>query len=377
MKVCLTDKNSLLSALQLAQGIVEKKAISPVLSSIVITAKPPDTLEIKCTNLEESLYVKTWAEVYENAAFALSAKKLMEFVRELPDMPIEIFVENDAVAEMSVGRIKATFPLVEIEDFPELPRTPEKTVLLNRDAFLDAIEKVYFSIATDSVSTALMGMLFTKKGDVVHFVSTDGHRLSVVEKRFEIEDLEFEMIIPRKGVQELKKILDKKIEVDAVDIGFSENHFFMRAGNIEFFTRVLDAKYPNYERVIPDDFERSFVVASDTLFKAVKRVSLFSEDKAKSIKFELVPEEKRLVLSSVKSPDDAFSGIAVEELELVDAEGEPITFGLNARFLLEALNAFDAETVRFNLGDALCPIKLESDESRDYIHVIMPVSLEE
>ncbi len=377
MKVCLTDKNSLLSALQLAQGIVEKKAISPVLSSIVITTRTPDTIEIKCTNLEESLYIKSWAEVYEDKVFAVSAKRLMEFVRELPDLPIEIFIENETVATISVGKIKATFPLVEIEDFPELPEVPEKTVLLNRDAFLDAIEKVYFSIATDSVSTALMGMLFVKKGDVVHFVSTDGHRLSVVEKRFEMEDLEFEMIIPRKGVQELKKILDKKIEVDAVDIGFSENHFFMRAGNIEFFTRVLDAKYPNYERVIPEDFERSFVVSSDSLFKATKRVSLFSEDKAKSIKIDFIPDEKKLILSSVKSPEDAFSGLAMEEIDLIDAKGDPLIFGLNARFLLEALNAFDTETVKFNLGDTLCPIKLESEDSKEYIHIIMPLNLEE
>ena len=378
MKIGLTDKNSLLLALQLAQGVVEKKTISPILSSILITSKSPDTLEIRCTNLEESICIKIWAEIENDKTFAVSAKRLTEFVRELPDIPIEIDVEDDSIATLFVGKITAKFPLVDVEDFPEFPKAPEERILLNRDIFLDALDKVYFSIATDSVSTALMGMLFLKKGDMVHFVSTDGHRLSVVEKRFEeTKSPDFEVIIPRKGVQELKKILEKKSEIDSVEVGFLENHFFIRAGNIDFFTRVLDAKFPNYERVIPTDFERSFTVSSSELLKATKRVSLFSEDKTRTVKIELLPDEKLIIISSVKSVEDAFTGIATEEVSLDDASGDPLTFGMNARYLMEALNAFNTEKVKFNLGDTLCPIKMESEEAKDYIHIIMPLNLED
>jgi len=319
-----------------------------------------------------------WAEVKEEKEFALSAKRLAEFVRELPELPVKLSIEKDAVVQLYVGKISATFPLIDMEDFPTLPQVPEETILLSREGFLDAVEKVYFSIATDSVSTALMGMLFKKEGEKVYFVSTDGHRLSVVEKVFEgVQEVNFEVIIPRKGVQEIKKILEKKIEEDTVMVGFSDNHFYMRVGNVDFFSRILDAKFPNYERVIPQDYSRSFTINSSDLIKATKRVSLFSDDKIKGVKIEYLPGEGKVVLTSVKSSESTFTGSAKEELEVLEAEGDSLTFGLNSKYLIEALNAFESSEIRFYLGDSLWPIKLEAQPSEGYIHVIMPITLEE
>ncbi len=377
MGKCLTDKNSLLSALQLVQGIVEKKAINPVLTSVVFETAE-DSIFIKATNLEESLVVQSWAEIHEPLKVAVSAKRLLEFVRELPDMPINIYTTEAGTLELSVEKIKANFPIFDVEEFPDLPLSPENTIFMNKDAFLDALDKVYFSIATDAVSMVLMGMFFKKEGSLVSFVSTDGHRLSLVEKDMgEVEGEDFEVIIPRKGVQEIKKVLEKKVEVDSIEIGFSGNHFYMKAGNVQIFTRVLDGKFPNYKRVIPEEFDKEFVVASKELMKGAKRVSLFSEDKVKGVRIEFKPDESCIVLSSVVSSEAGFVGSAVQEIEIEQARGTPFVFGLNAKYLMEALDAFDSEFIRIHTGDNLWPVKITSDEVQDYIHIIMPLKLED
>ncbi len=379
MGKCLTDKGSFLGALQLIQGIVEKKAINPILTSIVIETIGDDTLVIKATNLEESMIIQMWSEIHEPINTAVSAKKLAEFVKELPDMPLTLSTSQDTTTmQIEVGSIRASFPLLDLEDFPELPSIPEDTVLLNRDAFLDALEKVSFSIATDAVSMPLMGMLFKKEGNFLSFVSTDGHRLSLVEKNVEgLGGEDFEMIIPKKGVQQIVKILEKKVEVDSVEVGFSENHFYMKAGNVQLFSRVLEGRYPNYRRVLPEEFDKEFVISSQEFMKAARRVSLFSEDKTKSIRIEFNPDEENIVVSSVITPGTAFSGAASQTVEIAECKGTSFVFGLNAKYLMEALNAFDSEYVRVSTGEALWPVKLTSDEVPDYVHVIMPLKLEE
>ncbi|WP_158508681.1 DNA polymerase III subunit beta [Thermosulfidibacter takaii] len=378
MGKCLTDKGSLQSALMLIQGVIEKKAINPVLTSVVFETVGDDVLRLKATNLEESILVNTWAEVHEPINLAVSAKRLFEFVRELPDLPISIEVDESGTLNLSVERIRATFPTLDVEEFPDFPAKPESTLLLSRDVFLDALDKVYYSIAADAVSMPLMGMLFKKEGDVLHFVSTDGHRLSLVERSVEgLEAHDFEMIIPRKGVQEIRKVLERKVEVDAVEVGFSENHCYVKAGNVEIFSRVLEGRYPNYKRVVPEEFDKEFIVSTKEFMQAAKRVSLFSEDKVRGIRIEFRPDESLIVVSSMVSSGSGFSGAASQEIEIADVSGTNFVFGLNAKYLMEALSAFDSETVRVSTGEALWPVKLTSEEVPYYLHIIMPLKLEE
>ncbi len=378
MGKCLTDRSSLHGALSLIQGVVEKKAINPILTSIVFQTIGDDVLRLKATNLEECISVDIWAEVHETLNIAVSAKKLFEFVRELPDMPVNIELNEAGSLSINVERISAAFPTLDVEEFPDFPQVPESKILLSRDVFLDALDKVYYSIATDAVSMPLMGMLFKKEGDVLHFVSTDGHRLSLVERSLEGIDAEdFEMIIPKKGVQEIRKVLEKKVEVDAIEVGFSENHFYMKAGNVEVFSRVLEGKYPNYKRVLPDSFDKEFVISTKEFMQAAKRVSLFSEDKVKGIRIEFLPDDSVIVVSSMVSPESGFAGTASQEIEIAEPKGTSFVFGLNAKYLMEALSAFDSEVVRIHTGEALWPVKISSDEVPYYVHIIMPLKLED
>ncbi len=375
---CLTDRGSFLAALQLVQGIVEKKAINPVLTSVVLETASEDSLLIRATNLEESAIIQIWAEIEEPLRLAVSAKRLADFVKELPDLPLSIQTTEAGTLQISVEKIKADLPVLDVEEFPDFPSPPERTILLNRDVFLDSLDKVYFSIATDAVSMPLMGMLFKKEGDLLSFVSTDGHRMSLVERRVEgLEAEDFEMIIPKKGVQEIRKVLEKKAEVDAVEVGFSENHFYMKAGNVQIFSRVLEGRYPNYRRVLPEDFDKEFVISSQEFMRAAKRVSLFSEDKVKGIRIEFKPDESCIVVSSYSSSETGFTGVASQEIEVTECRGTDFVFGLSAKYLMEALNAFDAEFVRVSTGEAMWPVKITSDEVPDYQHVIMPLKLEE
>ncbi|MEO0278628.1 MAG: DNA polymerase III subunit beta, partial [candidate division WOR-3 bacterium] len=275
----LTDRGSLLSALQLVQQVVEKKSINPILSSVVFECSDVDNLILEATNLEESIRINIWAEIYEPFRCAIPFRKLTEFVRELPDLPITLKYDGNLLY-IEVEKISASFPVMDLEDYPGLPEEPENLVQLSREFLYSSISKVSFSIAKDSVSTSLMGMLFKKEQDTISFVSTDGHRLSLVEESVEGIDIDdFEILIPRKAVNEVVRILEKKVDEEVVYFGTVGSHLYMRIGNIRFFTRLIDAKFPNYRRVIPENFERSFVVDKANLLKAAKRVSLFSDDK--------------------------------------------------------------------------------------------------
>ena len=157
----LTDKGSLLSALQLVQGVVEKKSINPILSSIVIETSSDDQVTIEATNLEESIKIAIWAEVYSNFKVAIPFRRLTEFVRELPDLPITVTSDGNLL-NIEVEGIKASFPTMDLEDYPGLPEEPTELVQIGREFLISSIGKVDFSIAKDAVSTALMGMLFKK-----------------------------------------------------------------------------------------------------------------------------------------------------------------------------------------------------------------------
>lgn len=372
----LTDRAGLLSALQLVQGIVEKKSINPILSSIVFETVADDEVSITATNLEESIKVTIWAEVYESVSCAIPFRKLTEFVRELPDLPITITTDENML-NIEVEGIKAVFPTMPLDDYPDLPGEPESVTPIGREFLVNSLNKVDFSIAKDAVSTALMGMLFKKEGDLISFVSTDGHRLSLIEESSEgLDTPDFELLIPKKGVTEILKILEKKVEEDLVYFGVSSNHFYMKVGNIRFFTRLLDAKFPNYKRVIPTDFERSFVVNKVDMMKAVKRVSLFSDEKIRTLKIHFLPSDGKIILTSVRPSGDVFVGTASQEVYVEDPSGSELVFGINGRYLLEALDAFDSDKITFSLGDALWPVKLTA-EGENYIHIVMPVALEE
>jgi len=375
MRAGAVEKDTLLGLLQLAQGIVEKRSLNPILSAVVLTASGGE-LEIQATNMEESIRARGPGEFQGDFQVAIPLSRLGDFVKELSPGPISLEVLGEGnLFKVAQGRTWAHLPLLPVQEFPTLPTRPDATLPMDRGSLLKALSRTFFSIATDSISTALKGMLMKWEDGKIVFVSTDGHRLSLVEMAHEGPNQGgLEVIIPRKGIQEIRKLLERSSD-EEVRVGVVQNHFYSSTGEGEIFVRLLDAKYPSYQKVIPQDFTHRVVVARGEFAKAVRRSSLFSSDRIRGVKLEA--REGSVVISSLSGGDEPFSGAAAEELEPLGFSGGEVRLGLNARYVLELVAVLEGEEVVMEAGDPLWPVKFTSPQMPDYLHIVMPLQLEE
>ncbi len=374
MRAGAVEKDTLLGLLQLAQGIVERKSLNPILSAVVLTASQ-EQLEIQATNMEESIRARGGGSFKGDFQVAIPLSRLGDFVKELSTGSVSLEVLEDSnLFKVSQGKTWAHLPLLPTEEFPTLPPHPEVTLSVDREEFLKALSRTFFSIATDSISTALKGMLMKWEEGKMIFVSTDGHRLSLVEMDHQGAGQGMEVIIPRKGIQEIRRLLERS-SVDVVQVGVVQNHFYSSTGEGEVFVRVLDAKYPSYQKVIPQEFSHRMAVSKEDFAKAVRRASLFSSDRVRGVKLEA--GKGSVVISSLSSGDEPFSGAAAEEIDLLDYSGGEVRLGLNARYVLELMGVLGGDQVVIEAGDPLWPVKFTSPEVTGYLHIVMPLQLEE
>ena len=376
MTLNAVERDVLLEVLQLAQGIVERKSLNPILSAVVISSTSDGNLEVQATNLEESIKIKTKNKINSDMKVAIPLTKLVNFVKELsPEVVSFGLSEEGNLLTIGQEKVWAHLPILPTEDFPVLPPTPDITFPMDREVLLRAFSKVFFSISTDSISTALKGLLIKQTEDKVAFVSTDGHRLSLLTVEYPNTPLrDLELIVPRKGVQEMRRLLESSTE-EQIQLGVTQNHLYAATEKGEIFIRLLDAKYPNYQKVIPKEFTTKVILPKEHLQKAVRRASLFSSDRLKGVKMEVGPQN--VIVSSITGEDEPFSGSAVEEISTIEFYGEETKLGLNARYVMEVLSVLDGENVTIEMGSRLWPVKFTSQESSDYLHIVMPLQLED
>jgi len=365
------SKEDFLRGLGKIQSIIDKKHTLPILSNVLMEAGK-ESLELVATDLEVGIKVQVPAVVKAEGTITVSAKKLFEIIRELPEGPINICkLDNDWV---QVKSGKAVFKVVGLgsEDFPMFPVFDEsKFETIDGDMILDMMDKTAFSASTDETRYYLNGVLFETEEDSsrLRMVSTDGHRLSMVEKGVEdLGKLNFEesVIIPRKGVSELRKLLSDSD--DPVMVMLIERNIIVNKGSVLFVIRLIDGEFPDYKQVVPKDYSRTLTADRGLLESALRRVSVLSSEITRGVKMEV--EGTMLVISS-SNPN---FGDAKEELE-IGLEGEPLSIGFNARYLLDVLGTDDSEEVKFFMGDELSPAKIQFSSNDEFLAVIMPMRL--
>ncbi len=376
MTFSTVERDTLIELLQLAQGIVERKSLNPILSAVILSSTPEGNLEVQATNMEESLRVKTRDKLDGDIKVAIPLVRLVDFIKELSPGAVSLGLSEEG-ALLTIGQEKAWahLPILSTEDFPVLPPTPDITFPMNREVLLRVFSKVFLSIATDSISTALKGLLVKKINGGVAFVSTDGHRLSLLKvEHSEMPQGSLELVVPRKGIQEMGRLLERSAE-EQLQLGVTQNHLYAATERGEIFIRLLDAKYPNYQKVIPQEFTAKVVLSKEYLQKAVRRASLFSSDRLKGVRMEV--GSQRVRISSMAGVDEPFSGSAVEEMDAIEFSGEEVKLGLNARYVVEVLSVLDGGEVVMEMGSRLWPVKFTSQEAPDYLHIVMPLQLED
>jgi len=365
----VTTKENLLKELEVMQGIVEKKSTIPILSNIVIDAQK-DRLELLATDLEVGIRTTCEAKVTKPGSVALSARRLYDIVRYLPDAEVRLKSEESNWTQITCQ--KARFRIVGLsrDDFPAMPEFDfAKGIPIERPLFIDMISKVLFAITTDETRYQINGTLMILSKKNLTMVSTDGHRLAYVSGRLEkgASEERIEVIIPRKTVQEISHIGDGESEIL---FGQKDNHVFFKAGKTVMSSTIVPGKFPDFEKVIPEGNDKLLKFEGVAFAEVVRRVALLSSERSRAVKIAL---QKGSVEISSNNPE---VGEAAESID-VDYTGGPLEVGFNAKYILDFLQAMGPGTFILALKDEgtqglLRPV---GQEGRDYRYVVMPMRI--
>lgn len=367
------EKDTFVKALQKIQSIVERRNTMPILSNVLIEAAE-DYLTFTATDLEVGMKSIYKAKIIEDGRITLSAKKLYEIIRELPEEPIRLTTKSNDWVEIVCGKAKFSIVGLSPDEFPFFPKISENGFITLESAVLSRmIEQTSYAICTDETKYNLNGILFkiSKNNDdrTLVMVATDGHRLSVSEHK--IEDAEFEIpdqgvIFPKKGIMELKKLCDE--EQSGIRLGFIENSIAVVKEDTTVVMRLVDGEFPDYTRVVPTGNNKEVRIKREIFLHSLKRMAILSSEKFKGIKFEIT--DNCMEISS-SNPE---LGEAREELE-VKYSGEKIVTRFNARYLIDVLNVMTDEEVVLLLRDEMSPAILEKADSDELMAVVMPMRL--
>ncbi len=363
------DREEIQKVLQNIQGIVEKKTTMPILSHFLL--KAAKTTSIIATDLDIAFTRPLKSEVLKKGSLCIPARKLFEIAKEVED---EMLLESQENNWLKVSSGKSTFKLMGLpeDEYPTLPNvSSSEEINISADTLRNMIEKTVHATGDSDTRYTLNGLLWhfipKKKNIELRIIGTDGHRLAFITKDMAgklSEDKKF--ILPKKTAIELKRLLEES-EGD-ITIGLNSNHLFFSIEDIVLTSRLIEGTYPDYEQVIPQDNEKKATINKPALSRALRRISIMSRERTNAIRFDL--EQGKLTLSSI-NPD---LGEAREEIE-VQYKGESISVGYNARYLLDAIQAMEGETVGFDLQDALSPTLMREGDGKSYKCVIMPMRI--
>jgi len=362
----LVRRNDLVKELHLVQGIVERKNSIPILSNVLVEARP-DELRISATDLDVSLRCGCAAQVVKEGAVTLAAKKLYEIVRSLPESDVRIEVQDDAWATIECERSVFRMAGLPREDYPTLPEGKAgKTVDIPAEVLRTLIQRTGFAITAEDARYYLAGALLVLEGKDAAMVATDGHRLAYARAEASQEVSEaIKVLVPRKAIMELGRLIEGE---ETVGFQQAEGHLIFSAGGRTLASKLVEAQFPAYEKVITVTGDKKLTLAREDLQSAIRRVSLLSSERNRAVKVSL--SEGKLELSA-SSPE---LGEAKEALP-VDFDGDTVDVGFNAQYLIDFLSAVGTDEVVVELRDAESQglLRPGGDEDGHYRYVVMPM----
>jgi DNA polymerase-3 subunit beta len=367
-------------ALSLAQGVVQRKNTMPILSHVLLDASVVDgagRLTLSATDLDVGVRTERACEVTTPGAVTIPARALADMVRELPGPDVTLKRLPNQHVEVKSGRTRARLMALSADEFPSLPAYHEaKFVSLDTTLLLDMVDKTLYAASQDETRYNLNGVLFepaTSADGPLTMVATDGHRLVRVERTFDGADkfsLRGSVILPRKGLGELRRILSGEGEGDAksVELGFKDNHAVVRRGSTVLGMRLVDGQFPDYKQVIPKLADKIVRIARQDLVDSLKRVSVLAQDRMQPVKLMLTKDQ---LVVSCTNPD---AGEISDDVP-VEYAGQGLEVAFNARYLIEALMSLDDKNVLLKLIDNLSPGLLVGVDEPRHLCVVMPMRL--
>lgn len=369
------SKNVFFEGLNALQNINNKRGTLAILSNILIETAT-DTLILTATDLEIGLQIKIPAEIKESGSITLPSKKIFEIVRESGSSSINIIEKENSWVEIQAGQSIYNLAGISSAEFPEFPEFNKKTfVSFEAHIFSEIIDKIIYSIANEQENNyVLTSVLFEKEirknKSYIRMISSDGHRLSCMEKDVaaDINNLHLNEItlIPKKGIQEFKKFCENR---DSVQISFEEKQLVVKEENAVMIIRLKEGEFPPYKTIINAiQLTNKITIDRVPFLESLKRINLFTEDIFHTIQFEIIDD--KMILSS----QNADIGNATDVQEIV-YKGEPLVLGFNCRFFIETLQVMESDTVDAYINYNNSPCLLKSDFDEGFLSIIMPMKL--
>ena len=371
------EKKDLISLLSKTQNIVEKRNTMPILVNVLLEVTTDDAgsrLKVFATDLEVSLNDEAVVIRATPGRVAANAKNLFDIAKELAEGPIQLTRKENNWLEIRQNRSVFNIVGMSAEEYPVFPSfTTKDFVKIDAAVLADMIEKTIYSVSSDETRYHLNGVFFEKSAlsgkDVYRMVATDGHRLSLVDRNAEVKGVGLPahgVIIPRKGLQEIKKLLESV--GGEFEMAVEGSQLVVRHKSTVLMVRLIEGKYPNYQQLIPQNLGRHAHVHRETLLSSLKRVSLLSNQKYKGVTLTLLPD--RMEISS-NNPE---LGDAKEEIEC-RYSGAELKIGFNARYILDVLGSFEDDEVDIDLNDQLSPGLIRPHNDLSYTCVVMPMRI--
>jgi DNA polymerase-3 subunit beta len=368
MVLIKTHRDKLLAPLQSVSGIVERRHTLPILSNVLLE-KQGDRLTLLATDIEIQITTSTEVSGGDgDGAVTVGARKLQEILRSLPDTNEVSLVLEDKRLQVRAGKSRFSLQTLPADDFPRMTISDGETkeFKLTQKAFRQLLGKTQYSMAAQDVRYYLNGLMLLVEGKELRAVATDGHRLAYASVEIEADLPRQELILPRKTVLELNRLLvDSE---DTLSITLASNQVRFAFGSVVLVSKLIDGKFPDYERVVPASLRNHMTVCRQALMQAMNRAAILTNEKFRGVRVVLGDNSLKLIAANAEQEE------ASDEIE-VNYQGEPIDVGFNVGYLLDVLNNVHAEEVQWSFNDANSSALISLPGNDRFKYVVMPMRI--
>ncbi|HCE2248503.1 TPA: DNA polymerase III subunit beta [Vibrio parahaemolyticus] len=361
------ERSHLIKPLQQVSGALGGRPTLPILGNLLIKVEE-NVLSMTATDLEVELVSKVTLEGdFEAGSITVPSRKFLDICRGLPDDAIITFVLEVDRVQVRSGRSRFSLATLPANDFPNIEDwQSEVEVSLSQADLRTLIDKTQFSMANQDVRYYLNGMLFEIDGTTLRSVATDGHRMAVSQTQLGADFAQKQIIVPRKGVQELVKLMDAPEQPVVLQIGSSNVR--AEVNNFIFTSKLVDGRFPDYRRVLPQHTNKTLIASCDELRQAFSRAAILSNEKFRGVRVNLAGSEMRITANNPEQEE-------AEEMLDVTFEGDPIEIGFNVSYVLDVLNTLRCEKVQVSMSDANASALIENADDDSAMYVVMPIRL--
>jgi DNA polymerase-3 subunit beta len=373
----VVNKREFVKGLSRVQSVADKKSAMPILSNVLLTADASGVVRLAATDLLLAMEGTMRAEVKRGGSVALPARHIFDTVKALPDGDVTVVVEKNFSAKLKSGKRSFTLSGQPGDDFPSLPDVGKIPLTqIPVDDLAELIALTSFSMSPDDTRPHLSAALVEMHRETLRMVTTDGHRLSKAERTVEGMAGQSKLLIPSKGIHELKRLVDEVRSeknsgtVQSIGMGAVSSQgpvFFQREG-MTLSSKLVDAAFPSYEQVIPTATDRTVSLNRPAFLDALRAISLVAADRTSGVKLAIT--NGRCVISS-ENPD---IGSGQDEID-ASLQGPEITIGFNSKYLIDVLNALGSDECALDLSGELDPGVVRPVGRKDFIGVIMPMRI--